>query len=212
VRAESVSNADEGAGGSGCRQAVRRGRSTPLARRLVHAMCGTVAAAASFAACRPTTTRPPFPPVPEAASTEIQLSPAEATRVLDDALRADSIPVTRVEQRDTWLESAWFDARSGHRTNARPLGLNVVRVRAWADPTHPGNCKVWVETIYRPLADPSLPVRELDRQVPRNHPVAVKVRATLQELVKRYGGPPAQQQQQQPSPTEQPEDQDTEQE
>jgi hypothetical protein len=71
---------------------------------------------------------------------------------------------------------------------------------------------VWVETIYRPLADPSLPVRELDRQVPRNHPVAVKVRATLQELVKRYGGPPAQQQQQQPSPTEQPEDQDTEQE
>ena len=64
------------------------------------------------------------------------------------------------------------------------------RVRAWADPTHPGSCKVVVETVYRPLADPSVPPRELDRQVPRSHPVAIKVRATLQELVKRYGGPP----------------------
>jgi hypothetical protein len=49
---------------------------------------------------------------------------------------------------------------------------------------------VFVETVYRPVVDPSVPQRELDREVPRNHPVAVKVRATLQELVKRYGGPP----------------------
>jgi len=48
-----------------------------------------------------------------------------------------------------------------------------------------------VETVYRPVADPSLPERELDRQVPRDHPVAIKIRAALQELVKRYGGPPA---------------------
>ena len=48
-----------------------------------------------------------------------------------------------------------------------------------------------VETVYRPLADPSLPERELDRQVPRDHPVAVKVRTALQEMVKKYGGPPA---------------------
>ena len=33
--------------------------------------------------------------------------------------------------------------------------------------------------------------RELDRQVPRDHPIAIKVRAALQDLVKRYGGPPA---------------------
>ena len=57
-------------------------------------------------------------------------------------------------------------------------------------PRHPGNSKLFVETVYRPVADPSLPDRELDRQVPRDHPVAVKVRAALQELVKRYGGPP----------------------
>ena len=47
-----------------------------------------------------------------------------------------------------------------------------------------------VETAYRPLADPSLPPRELDRQVPAKHPVAVKVDSVLQQLVKRFGGPP----------------------
>jgi len=31
----------------------------------------------------------------------------------------------------------------------------------------------------------------LDREVPRDHPVAIKVRAALQDLVKRFGGPPA---------------------
>ena len=67
----------------------------------------------------------------------------------------------------------------------------MVRVRG-VGRSHPSRQQqaVTVETVYRPLADPSLPERELDRQVPRDHPVGVKVRAALQELVKRYGGPP----------------------
>jgi hypothetical protein len=150
----------------------------------------SLSAAAIGAACRPVTTRPPFPPVPEAAATEIRLSPSEATRLLAEALRADSIPATRVELRDAWLETGWFVATTGQPAHRRATGTNVVRVRAWAEATHPGNCKVVVETVYRPVVDPSLPQRELDRQVPRDHPVAIKVRATLQDLVKRYGGPP----------------------
>jgi hypothetical protein len=141
--------------------------------------------------CRPVTTRPPFPPVPEAASTEIRLPPAEAARLLGEAFRAESIPASRVELRDTWLETGWFVAATGQPArHHRPVGPDIVRVRAGADFTHPGFCKVAVETVYRPVADPSLPQRELDRQVPRDHPVAIKVRATLQDLVKRYGGPP----------------------
>ena len=134
--------------------------------------------AALLVTCRPATTRPPFPPVPEAASTEIRLSPSEATRLLAEALRADSIPASRVEVRDSWLESSWFVAASGQPVGHRPTGPNVVRVRAWADPTRPGNSKIVVETVFRPTADPSVPQRELDRQVPRDHPVAIKVRAT----------------------------------
>jgi hypothetical protein len=154
------------------------------------AVLAGVAAAALGVGCQPVTTRPPFPPVPEAASTEIRLSPSEATRLLAEALKADSIPPARVELRDTWLETGWFAASTGQPVHRRATGPDVVRVRAWADPTHPGNSKVVVETVYRPLADPALPQRELDRQVPRNHPVAIKVRAALQDLVKRYGGPP----------------------
>jgi hypothetical protein len=141
-------------------------------------------------ACRPNSTRPPFPPVPEAATTEIRLAPREAVRLLAEALKADSIPPSRIELRDSWLETRWFDTATGAPVRHRPVGAGAVLVRAWADPTHPGNSKVFVETVYRPMVDPSLPDRELDREVPRNHPVAVKVRATLQELVKRFGGPP----------------------
>jgi hypothetical protein len=145
---------------------------------------------AAAVACQPATTRPPYPPVPQAATTEVRLPPAEAARLLAEALVADSVPATRLSLRDTWIESGWFDPATGRRAKHRPIGLDVVRVRGWADPTHPGNSKLFVETVYRPFADPSLPERELDRQVPRSHPVAIKVRAALQTLVKRYGGPP----------------------
>jgi hypothetical protein len=151
----------------------------------------SVAIVGALAACQPATTRPPFPPVPEAAITEMKLPAGEATRLLAAAFQADSMPMQRVVVRDGWLETTWFDAPSGRHTGGRPIGVNTVRVRAWADPTHPGSSKVTVETIYHPLADPSLPERELDKQVPRDHPVAVKVRMALQDLVKRYGGPPA---------------------
>ena len=166
---------------------MREAPSRPMGRFLL----AGVAALALGLGCRPVTTRPPFPPVPEAASSEIRLPPAEAARLLGEAFRAESIPATRVELRDTWLETGWFVASTGQPArHHRPVGLDIVRVRAWADVTHPGFCKVAVETVYRPVADPSLPQRELDRQVPRDHPVAIKVRATLQDLVKRYGGPP----------------------
>jgi hypothetical protein len=146
---------------------------------------------AGLMACQPLTTRPPYPPVPEAATTEVRLVPREATRLLAEALQRDSIPTSRVELRDAWLETSWFDTATGRRTNHRRIGPGVVRVHAWSDPTRPGFSKIIVETTYRPAADPSLPDRALDRQVPRDHPVAVKMRAALADLVKQYGGPPA---------------------
>jgi hypothetical protein len=151
-------------------------------------VAGTLAAA--LAACQPATTRPPYPAVPQATTVEVRLPPRDATRLLAEALQADSIPATRIILRDAWFETGWFDPATGARTAHRPIGQRVVLLRGWADPTQPGSSKVTVETVYRPMADPSLPQRELDRQVPRNHPVAIKVRAALQDLVKRYGGPP----------------------
>ena len=78
---------------------------------------------------------------------------APAGRGVAGGLDADAA----AEVRDGWLETTWFDAPSGRRTGARPIGVDTVRVRAWADPTHPGSSKVTVETVYRPLADPRCP-------------------------------------------------------
>ncbi len=64
----------------------------------------------------------------------------------------------------------------------------MVKVRAWADPGRPGNSILIVETLYRPLADPSLPERELEHQVPREHPTALKVERILEAMLKQYGG------------------------
>lgn len=141
--------------------------------------------------CDPNTTRPAIVPLPEAAGTEVRLPPREATRNLAEALRADSVPVRRVAIRDAYLESGWFDTRTRRPTTVgRALGPGVVQVRAWADPARPGSSQLVVETTYRPLLDPSLPQRELERQVARNHPVAVDVEAVLRRMVERYGGPP----------------------
>jgi hypothetical protein len=142
--------------------------------------------------CQPNTSRPGFVPLPDAAGTEVRLPPREATQRLAEALRAAAVPVRRVMLRDAYLETGWFDSRTGRPPGTRrAIGQRIVRIRAWADPSRPGSSQLAVETSYRPLADPSLPERELDRQVPRNHPVAIKVEEALRRLVERYGGPPA---------------------
>jgi len=159
-------------------------------------------------ACQPATTRPSFTPLPEAAGSELRLRVREATRRLAEALRADTIPIRRIELRDGYLESPWFDARNGRATTRRPSGPGVVRVRAWVDPARPGSSQLTVETLYRPLMDPSLPARELERQVARDHRTARKVEAVLGRLVQRYGAPPPPPQATQPP--EQPADSDSE--
>ncbi|HEY8196371.1 MAG TPA: hypothetical protein VIG04_05310 [Gemmatimonadales bacterium] len=114
-----------------------------------------------------------------------------ATRRLAEALKADSIPTQKVRLRDGYIETPWFEARNGRpAAQRRAIGTGVVRIRAWADPVQPGSSQLTVETLYRPLADPSLPSRELERQVSPDHPVAKKVDTALQKLVERYGGPP----------------------
>ncbi len=142
-------------------------------------------------ACQPNTTRPPFPPLPEAAGTEVRLPVPMATRRLAEALKADSIPTRKVRLRDGYIETPWFEARNGRPVaQRRAIGPGVVRIRAWADPARPGSSQLTVETLYRPSVDPSLPYRELEREVQRDHPVAKKVEAALADLVKRFGGPP----------------------
>lgn len=140
-------------------------------------------------ACQATTTRPPFGPVTGAQVTVLELEVPQAATLVANGLKADSIPITVLEPRDGFMETPWFDSATGRPTSKRPLGREVVRVRAWIDPEKPGHSRVTVETLFRDIADPSLPERELDREVPPDHPTSVRVRTVLDSLRKRYGEP-----------------------
>lgn len=141
-------------------------------------------------ACQPVTARPYYPPVTGAAQAEIRLEPRNATAALAEVLQSDSLPVARVVVRDGYLETAWFRAESKQVVRGRRLGPDVVQIRAWVDPTRSGYSRLTVETVYRPLADASLSPRDLDRQVPADHPVGKRVTEIVTELAKLYSPEP----------------------
>jgi hypothetical protein len=141
---------------------------------------------ALLAGCFPYTSRPSLDPLLGVPSAEVRLGPATATERLAEALRGDSIPVTRVEPRDGYLQTPWFDVATGAPTRRSALGLQIVRVRGWVDPGRYGHSELRVEVAYRVLRDPSVPGRELERLAPPDHPVRLKVQAALDSLAQRY--------------------------
>ncbi len=141
-----------------------------------------------LAACVLSTSRPTFGPLLGTQTAEVRLGAAAATQHLGEALRADSIPVTRLEPRDGYLQTPWFDAATGRATEQLPLGPDVVRVRGWINPGRYGHSDLRVEVAYRDRLDPSVPERELERPVPQDHPVRARVQAVLDTLARRFGG------------------------
>jgi len=146
--------------------------------------------------CKATTSRPSFVPFPQSAHGELGFGNPDpvytitrVTRTVAEALAADSIPIARVSERDGYIESPWFDATTLAPTEARPVGPDVVRVRAWIGPAKPGFSEVEVETVFRPLADPSRRERDLETHVEISHPVGQRVGRLVQRLIEQYGEP-----------------------
>ncbi len=166
------------------------GKSTPVPwPTRTNAILGLLLSVAlSTPACSPATTRPYYPPVTGAVQAEVELEVKGATGALADVLRSDSLPVTKVVVRDGYIETAWFDAATRRATSARRLGPEVVQVRAWVDPTSSGHSRLTVETVFRPVADASRSPRDLDRQVPIDHPVGKRMEEIVTELAKLYAG------------------------
>ena len=141
----------------------------------------------AVAGCYPTTTRPAFVALPMSATYEYELSPSDAIKELALALDADSIPVSRTELKDAWLETPWFDAATLRPTPRRPLGDGIVRIHAWAGPSKANFSVVTVETVYRPYDDPSRESRQLERLVAPDHAVSLRVVRVLDALRARFG-------------------------
>lgn len=141
-----------------------------------------------LAGCYPATTRPDLVPVPDAVRLEVELFVPQATRALALELDTDSVPVRRTEPDDGWLETDWIDAATLQPTRRRPVGIDVVKVRAFVEPGRPNHSVIYVETVYRRVVDPARPARELELQVPVGHPVAVRVARAVTRLVEAHGG------------------------
>lgn len=154
--------------------------------RLSALVAGLVAA---VLACNPNTLRPPFGPLPQAVELELELAMGYAVEVTAEALRLDSIPVTVVHARDGYLETDWFESRTGEPSSARPLGVEMVRVRGWATPGRVGHTDLIIEAVYRPMADPSRPGRDLERLVSPDHPVARRLEVAVRKLIEQFGDP-----------------------
>ncbi|HEX5387153.1 MAG TPA: hypothetical protein VFW66_10660 [Gemmatimonadales bacterium] len=162
-----------------------RGHRRTATRRAVAGVLGGALAAA----CVMSTARPDITPLPEAVHASVDLPVRDATQRLAEGLRSDSIPVTKIEPRDGYLETPWFDAESGTPTDRSPLGPDVVKVRAFIDPARVGQSDLDVETVFRGVSNPAVPSRELEQIVPSDHVVVKRVQAALDELVRRYGEP-----------------------
>jgi hypothetical protein len=145
------------------------------------------AALALVSGCQLATTRPPFEPLPEARHADLALPRGEATARVAEALREDSIPLARVEPRDGYMESAWFEAETGRVVPGGRLGARVVRVRGWIEPVRVRQSELRMEAVFRRTWDPSLPERELERSVAPDHPVLVRLDSVIARLVRRYG-------------------------
>ena len=138
-------------------------------------------------ACRATTSRPYYLPLPTAALAEIELEIPEATRALAEAMARDSIALSTIREADGFIDSGWLDARTLEHTGARPLGDDVVRVRAWINPAKQFWSELQVEATYRAMADPSRPERELDVPLPDDHPLQRKLAGVIRKLIEQYG-------------------------
>lgn len=126
--------------------------------------------------------QPGFEPMPEARRGQIELDPQEATKKLAEAMTAAGLPVTEVATREGFVATAWYDTATMKAAGARPLGPGDVRIRGWVMPWKYGWSEITMEAVYRAVADPSLPARELERSVAYGHPARVKIREVMQQM------------------------------
>lgn len=129
----------------------------------MHGTRGAALVLIALVACSPVTTRPSFRPLPQATVFMVVGEPAEITRAAATWIAAAGIATERVTERDSYIETAWYAPPTDSVT---PPFAFQVKTRLWADPAGRGRTLVQIETVYRPLEDPSRPPRDLERAAP----------------------------------------------
>ena len=155
--------------------------STTSTHRAVVALCIGVF---TLFGCRAGGVRPFYNPFPEARSDTVLATPDAVIRALKELVLAEGIQLGRASEVEGYLESKWFD--TADRSSMDDPGTNTstrVRLRFWVDTFRDGQSVVIGEVVRRRVIDPSLPERELEILVDREHPadaLAVRIMAELQ--------------------------------
>lgn len=113
--------------------------------------------------CSPATTRPSFRPLPQAIEFMVVADPVRVTQEVVAWVAAAGVVVQRVSERDRYVETEWYVPPADSAAPAFPFR---VKTRVWADPAGQGRTRVVIETVYRPVEDPSRPARDLEVAAP----------------------------------------------
>jgi hypothetical protein len=120
--------------------------------------------------------------------------PEKVTAELTTLVPTESLVVARVNVRDGYLETAWYDTQA-HRSVARERDIAhlaaTVKIRFWADPYVPGQTRLTLEPVARPRTDPSRPERDLEVLVAKPEVGYEMVQRLAEKLKERFGVPKA---------------------
>jgi hypothetical protein len=105
--------------------------------------------------------------------------PPVVTREVATLIAAAGVGTTRATELDRYVETVWYEPPADTAGVRFPFR---VKTRVWADPAGSGRTQVWIETVYRPIEDPSRPPRDLELLTPpAGDPLGRRLVAALRE-------------------------------
>jgi hypothetical protein len=136
------------------------------------------------AACSPVTTRPTFRPVPQATQLLLVGEPLDVTRHAAGWIATTGVRTVRASEVDCYVETDWY-APPPDSGAATPFPF-MVKTRLWVDPGGTGRARAVIETVYRPVDDPSRPARNREVAVPTGAGADVFARRLAAALKEKF--------------------------
>lgn len=122
-------------------------------------------------ACGAGAVRPRFEPFPEAIVDTVTGQPDALAERISELLMEEGIELRWVREREGYVETKWFNPVTGETGGGRSLNTyEIVRMRFWTDLAMEHQSVVVGEAVHRRVVDPSLPERQREVHIPRNHP------------------------------------------
>lgn len=140
------------------------------------------------AACGSVNVRPYTIPLADALVDTLQAEPDALIEAAEQTARARGLRIAAVSSQEGYLETGWYEPTMQRAVTASVANTrSAIRVRFWADSIGLGRAQLISEAVMRRTADPSLPPREAEMMVPRDHPGFELLRSVLDTLRTRFG-------------------------